>query len=285
MDEILEQEQETIENDNLNGNQETDEAVIDQDAIDWTKDNRYKSMWKEDPNQVYKSYREMEKIYNPLKKRVDSFDNTFKEYGIDEKAIADILKEYKGLKSPDAPHNLLQGYMNNWLGNDQYKGKVVDFFKQLEKEEKQQKYGANLPEEIINKLEELQGFKTKYEQEQESKQKEEAYQETLKTVQAQLTEVEKMAEKYGIEFNDKKRDELLTYCHDQDIDPKYIGSVFAQFALEAVKASSATQATRKQVEKLEQNKKAGISVKDTGVSKGTKELSFEDAIREKLGFK
>jgi len=232
-----------------------------QDAIDsWDKDPRFKTSWKEDPNRLYKNYRDIEKVYGPMKKEVETLKGLFGKYGIEQDRLEDYIKEYTELKSPDRRENKLASYLIGWLDNPAYRQQVMDFFAGIERKSLQDKYGELVPDHIVQKLEEHEAYKTAKEKE-DAERKEREYQENItSTINEQVKLNEEYAKKYGIDYDDKTHNDLIGYCRTNEIDPKYIHRVFKDFCEEQVHKKMSEKARQSAIEEYTKQRKSGVVV-------------------------
>lgn len=258
-------------------------AQVEQEIQDWTQDKRANSMWKNDPNQLYGSYKNMEKMYTPLKTQQEQLNKMFKTYGVEPTKVEDVLKEYQTYKDPNAPQNQWLNYLGQHLNGDT-KDDVVKFFNELDRKMDQKKYGENLPDEVIEKLKKADQLEERFNAKERSEQEAQQYQQTIKTIESKLGEVETIAKEYDVVWDEDTKNGFLKYCSDNDIPPQYMHMAFSQLALNAVKKSASVQSQRSVVKNMESNKKAGITTKSVNTPKKDVNQSFRDAIATKLGF-
>ena len=247
----------------LEGMEETPQTQ--QEILDWTQDKRANSMWKNDPNQLYASYKNMEKEYAPTREQVNIYNNVFKEYGVESDKIGDVLKEYKSYKDPQAPINQWLDYLGKQLSSE-HKDDVIKFFNELDQKSERAKYGENRTPEEIAQLKAGEQALEELNQMKQAQQEQQALEQSKELISSKLSEVEEMASKYDIKYDDEVKQGLLQYCSDNDIDPKYIPAVFSQFALDAVRQSASVKSERAVVKNQQANKAAGITTRTVGVA-------------------
>lgn len=263
----------------------TEQPKPESEVFDWATDKRYKTMWKGDANELYKSYRNMEKTYNPLKSQLDSMSAIYKKHGIDQEKLEDTLTEYKTYRDPESPNNKWLSYLGNWMQNDGAKGKVVEFFKSLEKEEKIKRFGKDLPDEVLDKLDRVEHLEKMIQEKEEHEQYQQKVSEASKQIDEQLTNIESLAKEYGVDYDEETKQRFLKYCASKEIEPKYMSAVFAQEALKAVHQSATIKSQRDTMSNVEKSRKSGI-ISSTPSSEGATELksSFQDDMKKLLGF-
>ena len=262
---------------------EQDPSQAEQEILDWTQDKRAKSMWKNDANQLYGSYRNMEKMYAPLKQQTEQLNNVFKEYGVDTSKIGDVLKEYKSYTDPNAPQNQWLSYLGRHL-NGETKEDVIKFFNDMDRKLDQKKYGENLPDSVIEQLKKAEQLEERLNAQERAQQEEAEYKQTIQTIESKLSEVETLAQKYDVTWDNETKQGFLKYCSENNIPPQYMNMAFSQLALDAVKQSASVQSQRAVVKNIESNKKAGITTKTAGRTQKDSFQSFREAIASKIGF-
>lgn len=236
-----------------------EETLTPEETIEkWEQDKRFESSWKKDPNRLYKNYRDMEKTYNPLKSQLETYNGLFEKYGIEADKLEDGIKEYRELKNPDRLENKYANYLKEFLEDPSFRQDVFEYFEDLEKRKIQQKYGDMIPKEIVNQLEGLQKWKADKESAEEKARFEEATEKAKATINEQSKQNEEYAKKWGIVYDDATHNQLLAYCNENEIEPKYFHRVFKDLAEEKVEAIQKKRVEEDVVKRLGNNKKAGI---------------------------
>ena len=258
------------------------QAMID----DWTKDQRYEKSWTKDPNRLYKSYRDMEKTYNPLKQRAESYDTKFKTYGLELDKFDEVAKEYQSLKDPNRRENQVTTYFDRWFGNPLYKAQVEEFFTALEKKELQAKWGENTPPEILTKLEKFEQFQKGAEKEKQDREFQEKLEKTTELINEQVGKIEAYAKKYGLLYDDATHKDLVAYCRKNDIDPKYFFREFKEWAEPEVEKFIRNETEAQTAKRLQENRAKGITPVSTKVTAPAKTVpGSRDAMRNDPMFK
>lgn len=259
---------------------QTADKTIEQKIADtWDKDQRYEKSWKKDPNNLYKSYRELEKVYPTTKAEAEKYRKLFTEAGIEPDTLPNMLKEYQELKSPDRRENQLASYLDNYLKNDLYKQTVLDFFGTLEKKELQARYGENLPDEVLAKLKDLDEFKQKSEKEASDREFGAALESTKSVLAQETTKNETYAKQYGIEYDDQTHNDLMTYCRENRIPPSQVHIVFKALAQDAIIKANEEKVRAKTHEEIVKQRKSGVLV-NTQASPASKPTnSFRESVK------
>lgn len=269
-----------------------------QDIIDWTKDERYKRMWSNkdvgDPNKLYKSYREIEKVFDPLKKesgqlkqQVSELAAICKEYGIKytNEQLKEVLTEYKTYKDPETPENKALAELQYWINNEATSEQVVKFFNQLRQEELMRKYpGMNA--EQIRKQSELEGELAAQKKELEQIKFKENYNNNLKSIDSQTDKAKAYAEKKGFTWTDDIKNALLDDCIKNKVLPKDIYARFIDLYNEQVDKAYAEKIRNDQLKDLNKNKgtvtlPAGTQMKPASKIGATID-SLKDGLRKAL---
>lgn len=115
---------------------ETDNPTIE---YDYKKDERFGKTWK-DENDLYKSYIELEKNYEPVEKIRTDYDNLqkfFKDNGLESENLNEYLTEYRELTNPKNPRNMIADYFSDLFNKPNMRPVVEEFFTFLEKPEYQ----------------------------------------------------------------------------------------------------------------------------------------------------
>jgi hypothetical protein len=231
-----------------------------EEVYDWSKDERFEKMWKKDPNGLYKSYRNIEKMVEPMKTELgtvkqqnQAIQEVCEEFGITTEQLKDIFTEHKTLKDPDHPENKSKNYFQSWLGNDMYKDKVLGFFQELEKTELQRLY-PNMNAEQIKKQVEMEQRLAKMEAEDQKRKDEAFVKDSTATINSGVDKAKKYAEARGFTFDDKVSVDLLDYCQQNGIDPKFVYHAFIEKYGEQLDKTYADRIKSEQLKALEKNK-------------------------------
>jgi hypothetical protein len=268
-----------------------------QEILDWTKDERHGRMWSNkgvgDPNKLYKSYKELEKVYTPLKsesetlkKQIATLSEFFKQYELepDIGKLKPIFDEYKTLKDPENPEMKALEELKYWVQNEATSEQVLKFFNQLRQEEMSRKYPGWNAEQIQKQIEIERKIKNLEEKEQQDTVKAD-YEMSLKTINEQCDRAKKYAENKGFVFTDDIRNTLLDHCMKNNIDPKYVYSEFINLYDEQVSKSFEEKIKQDQLKGLNKNKgNVVMPAKTTAPAKGTGSLrdKFADIV-DKMG--
>ena len=239
----------------------------------WKQSNQFKQgLWKT-PDDIMNSVQYYEKRYQPLEQSIKRMG--FKEPSELEQAFRDYQEKLPVYQENENTINLL----NALLQNENYGSKLREAFDEIRKAQEMERYGITfdqLPPVIQERV-------TKGEQAlqmvEEMKQQQ-AYEQSLSTIQDQMAQIEQIVNDTGLEFDQKG---FLEYCRDNNIPPsamqgEFLKSHYGQMLEKAKQnASLATTAQNKQ------NKARAInsSTKQQG-AQTQKALNTEQDLRDAL---
>lgn len=206
------------------GTQETETVNPETNLEEWQKDSRYGKMWNK-ADDLYNSYRSLEKSSQENNAKHNALLKILKENGFQADTLADELKKLEEYRNPESRRNQVYNYVNGYLENKLYSDRVLQFFNQLEAEELQRLY-PNMSAEQIKKQQELEAKLQQLETTERQRQEEKYMADTTAQITNGLTDCENLAKEYGFKMTDEVKSYLLTYCRDNNIDPKYIKSIF-----------------------------------------------------------
>lgn len=216
---------------------------------EWQKDGRFGKMWKTHDD-VYNSYKSLEKSFNDVNPKYTNLVKVLKDNGFSAETLADELKKYADYRNPDSRINQVYNYVNGFLNNDIYSSRIQQFFEQLEQEELQRLY-PNMNAEQIAKQQAMDKEIKELKEREAQRQEQLSIQKDIDTINKGLQECETLAKQYGFKLTKEVRDYLITYCRDNDIDPRYVRnefiSIYGNKLLEA--------RDKKVIENQQQNKK------------------------------
>jgi len=220
--------------------------------LDWNKDKRKGVLWKSE-NDLYKSYREMEKMQSPLKSELNTIKESFKKYGVeDPKKITEILEEYRKLKDPEYEVNKFLGHLDPILSNEVYSNQLKSTIEKLRKEAEREKFGSNLSDTEIQALKEAQSTKS----EMEELRIQLAKAEIKEKMQASLKDIDAYAKENDLEFDQGK---FLNACAKEGIPANMMLRYFKSEAIDAVRKHAAQQSEERVIKNLEKTKTGSIS--------------------------
>ena len=232
----LEQNQEVQEQQPNEGQEavQTDEGVTETDTTvnpetnleEWQKDSRYGKMWKK-TDDLYNSYKSLETKFQDVNPKYTGLLKILKENGFQAETLADELKKYADYRNPESRINQVYNYVDKLLNNNLYSDRVLQFFNQIEAEELQRLY-PNMSAEQIKKQQELEAKLQQLETTERQRQEEKYMADTTAQITNGLTECDNLAKEYGFKMTDEVKSYLLTYCRDNNIEPRYIKSVFRE---------------------------------------------------------
>jgi len=248
-----------------------------EEAIDWTRDGRYKTMWKGDPNLMYKSIQESDKGYKLLQKDFSRYKKPFDELKLEPESITEIYNEYNQLKSPDHPSNKVSSYVMDWLQNDLYKDKVASFFQTLEQEELMRKY-PNMNSEQIKKQMELEHKVQSLEKVQAEADMEKSRQQLTNQVLESVEKIKAYSNGKGFDFTDQMAIELMQDMAQQQLGPRDAFALFQEKYNQQLEDSYRSKLEGELMEKMKKSRGAVV-----GVANKQNEKSTSGGLKESLG--
>lgn len=232
----------------------------EEEILNWEKDKRFNKMWKT-PNDLYKSYTEMEKWkaahHDPMKQQFDTLTKIFSDNGMDSRNLSDYINEFRELKDPNNPLTARANYLTQWLENPLYKDKLVAMFDELENQELQRKY-PNMGAEERAKMIEMEGKLNEYDKKFQVAEQEKLSTTYFTEIKDGLEKCKQLAEKRGFQFPDNIQKHLLAYCEKNKIPSRYIYHTFLDKYGDQLDKSFADKTEKGVLEKLNKNKSAGI---------------------------
>lgn len=239
------------------------QAPAPADVLDWTKDERHEKMWKKDPNGLYKSYKELEKVFTPLKQESERMRQMFEELQVQPDKLSEIIKGYNEFQNPENPLTKRANYFGAWLENPMYQTQVVNFFKELESSELRRLY-PNMSQESIEKIQtmetELKTLKQDREQQVFTKQVEE----NSNWINKSLEKAKKYAESKGFTFTDEIKNKLLEHGDKNNIPPQYLFQEFLNMFEKDIEKSHSTKLEQDILKRLNKTKDSEIIPAQSG---------------------
>ena len=216
---------ETVEANSANeGANGTEQVNQNTNLEEWQKDSRYGKMWNK-ADDLYNSYKSLETSFQDINPKYKALVKTLKDNGFQAETLADELKKYADYRNPESRINQVYNYIDKLLNNEIYSGRVIQFFNQLEAEELQRLY-PNMSAEQIKKQQDLEAQLNQLKSAEQQRQEQQYMTETTNQIQTALNDCETMAKEYGFKMTDEVKSYLLTYCRDNNVNPKYIKNEF-----------------------------------------------------------
>ena len=227
-EEVQEQQpQQPVDVDSTNeGGKETETVNPETNLEEWQKDSRYGKMWNK-ADDLYNSYKSLETKFQDVNPKYTGLLKILKENGFQAETLADELKKYADYRNPESRINQVYNYVDKLLNNNLYSDRVLQFFNQIEAEELQRLY-PNMSAEQIKKQQELEAKLQQLETTERQRQEEKYMADTTAQITNGLTECDNLAKEYGFKMTDEVKSYLLTHCRDNNIEPRYIKSVFRE---------------------------------------------------------
>ena len=268
--------------DNIQTESQTLDQILNQNQGDngkdapqelWKQSNQFKQgLWKT-PDDIMNSVQYYEKRYQPLEQSIKRMG--FKEPSELEQAFKDYQEKLPVYQENENTINLL----NALLQDQNYGSKLRDAFDEIRKAQEMERYGITFDQLPPIIQERVTKGEQAFQQLEEMKQQQ-AYEQSLSTIQEQMQQIEQIVNDTGLEFDQKS---FLEYCRDNNIPPnamqgEFLKSHYAQMLEKAKQnASLATTAQNKQ------NKAKAInsSTKQQG-AQAPKPLETEQDLRDAL---
>lgn len=277
--------------------QQPSENVQEQENWDFTKDSRWQKMWK-DPKDIYKSYRNLEQAYEPIKGIKSEYDNMqkiFSENGIEANKLNDYISEYKQLVNPKNPRNMIADYFGEQLNNAELRPLIENFFSFAEKPE----YLPHL-NNFLNELQttenqrlypgwdsqrisehkamqqELSNFKKMFE---EQKQKETEASKN-KEIDNQIQKVESFAKENGIPVDTNTFSQIGKYLQENGLNEKHIMLAFKELYSQQLEELRTKRLEESLLKKLNKNNSKVVPNATTKIqNESTANLKTDDKIK------
>ena len=216
---------ETVEANSTNeGANGTEQVNQNTNLEEWQKDGRFGKMWHK-ADDLYNSYKSLETNYQDVNAKHKALIKILKDNGFQENSLADELKKFEDYRNPESRRNQVYDYIERWLSNEMYSPRITQFFNQLEAEELQRLY-PNMSAEQIKKQQDLEAQLNQLKSAEQQRQEQQYMTETTNQIQTALNDCETMAKEYGFKMTDEVKSYLLTYCRDNNVNPKYIKNEF-----------------------------------------------------------
>ena len=231
------------------------------EVYDWTKDKRYEPMWKKDVNGgLYKSYREMEKKYEPTLKELETLkaDKTAmtelaKSYGITLEQLKDVLEDYKTYKDPEALHNQYVSSFKKWVDNDKTMPRLDKLIREFQEEEWTEKY-PGMTAETRAKVQAQEERLKKLEDDERNRTFQSSVEQQKKDLLDNFTSIKKDCEEFGFEFTKDIEVKLLDYCEKNGINTNAVYAEFIKQYGKELRTSYAEKVKADQLKTLNKNK-------------------------------
>lgn len=248
-----------------------------QEVSDWLKDKRADTMWKKDPNNMYKSYREMEKLYEPTKKQLEQLNALFTEYKIKPEQIKDIMTELNTLKSPDQPQNALFNGLKPYLSDPVYSKEIEAFFTDLERKALVAKY-PGMSEDAIRKQIEIETELKTIKAEQQQRNNKEFEANLTKEMNGAWSGLEELAKSSGLEMTPEIKNKFIEACSKEEIPPKLWKAYFRDLFSKEIDSAYESIKEKQVIDKLNKNKSATLP----GGATKTQAAPAKSSFKEKL---
>ena len=197
---------------------------VENNLEEWQKDGRYGKMWKK-PDDLYNSLKSSEKSFNDISPKYKKLVQLLKDNGFQEDTLADELGKFEEYRNPESKRNKVYNYINEWLQNQMYSPRVIQFFEELEAEELKRRY-PNMSAEQIQKQQEMEAKLRQLEMAEKQRQDDLEVQKITDEITKGVQSCENLAKEYGFKLTQDVKNYLFDYCGKNDIHPKYFEFVF-----------------------------------------------------------
>lgn len=250
-------EQESIDT----GSQDSQELdTTPQETASWEQDKRFEQMWKKDPNQLYNSYREMEKMVPQTKQEAEKYRQQTLAY---EKQVKELQEKHAQLSE-------VEKMVQFFESNPHYQQALMENLEKISEEQNKLKYG-DLPPEAIKQLQEADQVRKElsdFKQQQETEKQ-------LKVIDTELESIDALAKTHGIEYDQK---DLLAYCKQNNVPIQHMGAVFSKFAMEAIVNNTKRTSAVETAKSMNGNRERAIAPTQSRTSPETPTTSLHSRI-------
>ena len=258
-----------------------------QEVNDWTQDERHEKMWKKDPNGLYKSYRELEKVHSPLKEKhtaleiqVGKVTELFKQFGVEptEEQIKGVFEELKSFKDPDNPVVSNGTFLSEWLEDSEFNPTVVNFFNDLQAKKAQRDFPGWTKEQIEAHNERDTRLKTL-----ESKQKENEQKEQVETAKKSIADnfgkIKQYSDEIGFTFTDDIQKAFMSEAMESKVPPNLLYAFFKDKYAGDIEKLYSEKVKKEQLQELTKiHGKKIVGGSDSVPAKSTGGDSFDDVV-------
>lgn len=211
---------------------------ISENISSWEQDKRYSTDWKQDPNALYKSYRNMEKMYSPLHSKVQEYEKSFPELQKFKDENGQIVEYINYLSAHPELSKKLESFVND----------INSFVQDSSRQESNGQIG-NDPSDRLSRLEQWM----------HSEQTSFAIKENEKKIHDVVSELQEFSKNEGLAWDDALKDEYLEYCLQNEIySPKHIKAHFKDFAWNKLKDIYRSKSEAAVISNIQGNKKAAV---------------------------
>ena len=211
----------------------------------WQQDKRFGGVWKS-ADDVYKSNQYAEEKYQP-------YHTLANKHGFkDVDSFEEALNKYKEYSNPESDINQTYNYLQKLMEHETYGSEIQKTFSDIAKKMEQEKYGMNLPDEIKQRLDKVDAY--------EAKMQEQQFNETVSTyendIQANIDKITQLCDKNGFEFD---ATDYLNDCQENNVDIANLYSHFVAENLDGILNNSNESAIAKALEQSGQNSRGVIN--------------------------
>lgn len=224
-------------------------------AKDWQEDKRYEKFWQKDPNKLYDSYKTLEQKLE---------DNGLK--------IRDYEENIDNLKKTSSENESVIKYLESMNSHPEFSKKLGELLNDYTKTSRREAYGADLPDHIVDKLQQIDELKESIEKQKE----EQEVEKHKKVIEEQQQIIGDLAKKYNIDYD---KHEFLEWCLQNKVNPSSMKAHFLEHAFSYIIDGIKYKTQNNVIKNLDQNKFAGLPSEKT---KASSSASDSRSFREKL---
>lgn len=231
--------------------------------FDWTKDGRFESMWQKDPNNLYKSYKQFEPLHQ-----------TMGQFGIkDADGLKEALEKYKEFSDPENPYTSTYNQLNTLMEHEKYGQKFKGFLEEIRLEAERDKFGQNLPPEVIAQLDKVNSLESKLGEFETEKQKELHKSE----IDQNLSKIDEFAQQHGLEYD---ADRFLGHCAEKQVPYSMMMAAFKDYVFDDVINKTKVKEAETVTQNLHKNKQAELTNSQRTTPKTGESVSLKDKLTQ-----
>jgi len=225
----------------------------------WEQDKRFETMWDKNPDNLYKSYKALETKLN------DNGASIRSEYDEKIKGMQGDLDQYGSLKQ----------YLTTIENHPELSGKFREMIEGFNKQLNREKYGADLPEEVMSRLDEFDSLKEHIQKGEQEK----LVQQNLDVINKQFDEINEFADRHNLSYDEQ---EFLAYAKENNISPEFMKAAFVNQVLPQVEESIRSKTQQSVLKNREKGRSASPPSGGKPPASRTETQSLDQALRSVL---
>lgn len=246
---------------------------IQNEISSWQQDKRFQKMWKGEPDNLYKSYRELEGKISPLSTQVKKYENDLQTY---QRQLEEQSQKFSDYESR------ISEYEKIFETVAPYQDQILDLIQNLRNQEIAKKYGFD-PEQnpqLINTLKRQEEIERRFEEFQRNQERERSVREFTAQVNGQVDQIRQFAAENSILVDDEVMNDFYGFCQKNNVHPSNMYHVFKSMAFDQlmpqIRASSAESVIKNQT----QNRKKSTPGSRSGGQDNS--IDYESLMRKAL---